>query len=245
MAHIRKPLAGALAANTAVCAVEVLGAARAGSLSLLMDAVHNCSDELALICLFLAYALVARLSRGLQRSANFLNSIGLVVLSIAVGWQAVDHILHPKPVIGWVPIAIGLIAAGGNWYVARLLRDWQRYNAAIRLAYAHNLGDAYVSLAPVVAGLLVTASGRPVFDPLVATGVAAWLLISTVQEVLRSRQALLWPEDARCPHEGVPSSATQTTQSCGHDVGRESPGRSRTVLTARATLELDSALACK
>lgn len=39
-------------------------------------------------------------------------------------------------------------------------------NAAIRLAYIHNIGDVWVSLAPVSAGLLLTLTGYSFFDPL-------------------------------------------------------------------------------
>jgi cobalt-zinc-cadmium efflux system protein len=201
MAHIRRPLGVAVALNTAVFVAETIGGLRAQSLSLLMDAVHNFSDELALVCLFLAYVLAARLSRGLQRSANLFNSIGLVAISAVVVWQALDRFQHPHLVVGWLPVTVGLLAAIGNWGVARVLRTWQIHNAAIRLAYLHNLGDMYISLAPVVAGILVTVSDESVFDPLIALSVAVWMISSTVREVARSSEVLLWPEDARCPHE--------------------------------------------
>jgi len=61
--HIRKPLAAAVALNTVVFGSEAVAGLRAGSLSLLMDAVHNLSDELALVCLLLAYSLSLYLSR--------------------------------------------------------------------------------------------------------------------------------------------------------------------------------------
>jgi cobalt-zinc-cadmium efflux system protein len=57
--------------------------------------------------------------------------------------------LNPVPVQGAVPIVVGLAAAAANWGVARLLLEPSRKNAAIRLAYLHNLGDVWVSLAPV------------------------------------------------------------------------------------------------
>jgi cobalt-zinc-cadmium efflux system protein len=84
--------------------------------------------------------------------------------------------------------------------VARLLRRPGRNNAAIRLAYLHNLGDVYVSLAPVLAGVLVIATGRPLFDALIAGGVALWLIVSTIREVIASREELMWPEKIRCGH---------------------------------------------
>jgi cation diffusion facilitator family transporter len=201
MAHIRKPLAVAAALNTAVFVVEGAAGARAHSLSLLMDAVHNFSDQLALLCLLAAYVFTVSLSRGLQRIGNLLNSLGLITVSAVLVWQAVDRFVHPVPVIGWLPVAVGVFAAVGNWGVARVLRDWQHRNAAIRLAYLHNLGDMYVSLAPVAAGLLVSLTGLSVFDPLAALAVGVWLIASTAFEIRRSGEELLWPADATCPHE--------------------------------------------
>jgi cobalt-zinc-cadmium efflux system protein len=203
MAHIRKPLAAAVALNTAVFATEAVAGVRAGSLSLLMDAVHNFSDELALICLLAAYVFTVSLSRGLQQVASLLNSLGLITVSALLVWQSVDRLIHPLPVTGWLPVTVGAAAAVGNWGVARILRKLQHQNAAIRLAYLHNVGDIYVSLAPILAGLLVSVTGRAAFDPLVALGVAIWLISSTAVELRRSGEDLLWPESAECPHDEV------------------------------------------
>jgi cobalt-zinc-cadmium efflux system protein len=49
-----------------------------------------------------------------------------------------------------------------------LLLAPSEHNAAIRLAYIHNLGDVWVSLAPVAAGLLLILTGNSLFDPLIA-----------------------------------------------------------------------------
>jgi cobalt-zinc-cadmium efflux system protein len=200
MAHYRKPLAAAVALNTAIFVVEGIAGFQAESLSLIMDSVHNLSDELALIFLYLAFVLPLGVSRNLIRSANFFNSIGLVAVSGLLLWQAVERVLDPAPVLGFVPIVVGLAAAVGNWGVARLLRNPGRNNAAIRLAYIHNVGDVFVSLAPVLAGLLVTTFGNPIFDPLVAGGIALWLIVSTLREVIGSHEELIWPEKIRCAH---------------------------------------------
>ena len=201
MAHVRKPLISATVLNTGICLIEAIAGYQANSLSLLMDSVHNLSDELALVCLCLAYVLPLRLSRHLQRSANLLNSVGLLAVSGLLVWQALDRLLAPPVVVGYVPLVVGVLAALGNGGVAWLLRGIQDQNPAIRLAYVHNVGDVYVSLAPVVAGLLVTVLGQSLFDPLMALLVAVWLIGTTVQEIRSSGEALLWPEDAVCRHE--------------------------------------------
>jgi len=200
MAHYRKPLAAAVALNTAIFVVEAIAGYHADSLSLIMDAVHNLSDEMALVFLYLAFVLPLGVSRHLLRSANAFNSVGLVLVSGLLFWQVVERILHPTPVAGTVAIVVGLAAAAANWGVARLLLGPGRANAAIRLAYIHNMGDACVSLAPVAAGFLVTLSGWSVFDPVIAGGVAMWIIIATVREVFASSEELLWPEKIVCGH---------------------------------------------
>ncbi len=207
MAHFRRPLAAAAVLNGAIFGVEALAGYQANSLSLLMDSVHNLSDQAALVFLYLALVLPLGVSRTLLRSANLFNSAGLVAVSLLLLWQAAEHIFAPAPVASAVPIVVGLAAAAGNWGVARLLRDPARNNAAVRLAYLHNLGDMWVSLAPVLAGILVATTGHAVFDPLVAGAVAVWMIVTTSREVANSREELIWPERLECghPHSSAPS----------------------------------------
>lgn len=49
MAHYRKALAAATVLNMAISAVEAVAGFEAHSLSFMMDAIHNLSDEMALI----------------------------------------------------------------------------------------------------------------------------------------------------------------------------------------------------
>lgn len=200
MAHHRKFMAAAVATNTAIVVVEAGAGFQANSLSLLMDSVHNLSDELALIFLYLAYITSTGLSRNMQRSANLLNSAGLIAMSGLLLWQAASRVFEPQPVLGWVAAVVGLAAAAANWGVARLLLQPSKDNPAVRLAYIHNLGDVYVSLAPVAAGVLVTVSGQAIFDPLMASFIALYILWSTVREVMVSREDLIWPEKIVCGH---------------------------------------------
>jgi Co/Zn/Cd efflux system component len=165
-----------------------------------MDSIHNFSDELALVFLYLAFVLSQGVSRHLLRSANIFNSVGLIAVSALLLWQVAERLLRPEPVAGVVPIVVGIVAAAGNWGVARLLLAASRNNAAVRLAYVHNIGDVWVSLAPVAAGALLSLIGRTFFDPLIAGGVALWFIISTGREVLISHEELIWPEKIICGH---------------------------------------------
>jgi cation diffusion facilitator family transporter len=207
MAHHQRAVAAAVMLNIAIPIVEAVAGKLGGSLSLLMDAAHNLSDELALVALWLAFMVAKGPSRTLLRVSNALNSGGLILLSPVLLWQAYERVIHPVAVHGAIPIAIGLAAAAANWGIARLLFEPARNNAAIRLAYIHNLGDVWVSLAPVAAGLLVAATGYAVFDPIVAAAVALWLIATTGYEVLRSGDELVWPDRIVCCHTEADAAA--------------------------------------
>ncbi len=200
MAHFKKPLAAAVALNAAIFVIEAIAGFRSESLSLIMDSVHNLSDEMALVFLYLAFISREGLARNLLRSANVFNSMGLITVSGLLLWQAIERLFHPVAISGVVPIVVGLAAAVGNWGVAQLLKRPSANNAAIRLAYIHNMGDVYVSLVPVAAGLFVAISGISVFDPLMACGVALWMIVSTSQEVVTSRNELISPQKIACGH---------------------------------------------
>ena len=189
MAKVRKLLALAAGLNTIIFVGEMLGGAEGHSTSLIMDGVHNFSDELALVCLFLAYLLPVTMSRNFQRLANALISISVFLI-----WQSVNNIIHPVPTIGYIPLIAGLLAAIANWGVARILYSIKDLNAAIRLTYIHIVGDVYVSLAPVVAGLLVLLTGKNIFDPIIAIIVGVWLIWATIKEIAHSHDELIWPE---------------------------------------------------
>lgn len=200
MSHHRRAVGTAVLLNTAILVVEAAAGFHAHSLSLLTDSVHNLSDELGLIALWLAFFVARGPSRTLLRAANVFNSVWLIAVSGVLLWQAVERFLHPVPVQGLVPIIVGLSAAAANWGVARLLREPGEHNAAIRLAYVHNLGDVWVSLAPVIAGVLLIATGYSIFDPIIAAAVAIWFMTSTGREVIASGDDLIWPDRIVCCH---------------------------------------------
>ena len=210
MAHYRKAVATAAALNGGIFVVEAVAGYQAGSLALVMDSVHNLSDEMGLVLLYLAFVLPLGVSRNLLRSANIFNSVGLIAVSALLLWQAIGRLLQPVPIEGAVPVVIGLSAAAANWVVARLLLKPARSNAAIRLAYIHNLGDVWVSLAPVMAGLLLSLTGYAFFDPLIAGGVAIWFIASTGREVYQSHEELIWPEKIICGHSEHDNAAPAT-----------------------------------
>ena len=192
----------ALQLNTVVLIVEIAAGIGSNSFSLIMDGIHNLSDEVALVLLVLAYSLRTGLSGKLLRYANLFNSVGLLVISVFLILRVVERLSHPVEVFGLVPIVAGLIGALANWGVARVLREPSKEDIAIRLAYVHNLSDTLVSLIPVGAGVLIFVSGSFLFDSLFALLIAAVVVITTLRAVVGSHEELLWSENVSCGHSG-------------------------------------------
>jgi Co/Zn/Cd efflux system component len=204
MTRHRRAIGAAALLNGLIVLGEGFAGWRSGSLSVQMDAVHNLSDELALLCLWLACFWPGRVGRGGQRLANLLNTAGLLTLSALLAVRAARRFAHSEPVPGLVPLAAGLIAAAANAGVAALLAAPARHHAAVRLAWLHNRADVLVSIVPTLAGVALLVTGAALVDPLAALAVALWLAISTLIELRSNLDELLWPDDLSFGQEPDP-----------------------------------------
>ncbi|WP_298866087.1 cation diffusion facilitator family transporter [uncultured Microbacterium sp.] len=169
-----------------------------GSVALLADTIHNFSDALTAVPLWIAFVLGRRAASrrytfGLGRAEDLagLFIVFVVALSaIVAAWQSVDRIIHPQPLenLGWV-IAAGIIGFLGNESVAVYrIRVGRRIGSAALVADGvHARTDGFTSLAVVVGGIGVLA-GFPLADPIVGLVISAAifvLLLGTIRSVGR------------------------------------------------------------
>lgn len=157
-----------------------------GSVALLSDTLHNLTDALTAIPLWIAFALGRR-----PRSKRFTFGLGraedlaglLIVVAIAasaggVAWESVRRLLDPRPLdhIPWVIVA-GLVGAAGNELVAAYrIRVGRRISSEALIADGqHARADALTSLAVVAAGV-GAALGADWVDPAGGLVVAAMIL---------------------------------------------------------------------
>ncbi|MDX2377695.1 cation diffusion facilitator family transporter [Microbacterium sp. LRZ72] len=159
-----------------------------GSIALLADTVHNFSDALTAVPLWIAFILGRRAASprytyGFGRAEDLAGLFIVVVVALSAlvaAWQSIERILNPQPLdnIGWV-IAAGIVGFLGNEIVAIYrIRVGQRIGSAALVADGiHARTDGFTSLA-VVAGGLGVLLGVPLADPIVG------LLISTAIFVL-------------------------------------------------------------
>src|ERR1700704_4469361 len=140
-------LGWALVLPCAVLVVELAGGLASHSLALLSDAGHVLTDVFALGLAWFAVAQSnrpadARRSYGYHRVsilAALVNSVTLIVIVIAIGFEGVRRLAHPEPVQGGVVIVTALIGIAINAFVAFGLRKEAR-SLNLRAALLHVIG---------------------------------------------------------------------------------------------------------
>jgi cobalt-zinc-cadmium efflux system protein len=187
----------ALALTCAVLAVELAGGLISHSLALLSDAGHVLTDVFALGLAWFAVAQAnrpadARRSYGYHRVsilAALVNSVTLIVIVLAIGFEAVRRLAHPEPVQGGVVVVAALAGIAINTFVAFGLRGQSR-SLNVRAAMLHVVGDIGASVGVVVAGVVILLTGWLYIDPLLSLGIAvliafgAWRIVRETVNLL-------------------------------------------------------------
>lgn len=178
-----------------------------GSVALLADTVHNFSDALTAIPLWVAFVLgrraaTRRYTYGFGRAEDLagLFIVFVVLLSAVVAaWQSVDRLLHPQPLqnVWWVIVA-GIIGFAGNEVVAIYrIRIGRRIGSAALVADGvHARTDGFTSLAVVIGGVGVLL-GFPLADPIVGIVISIAifiLLLGTVRSIGRRLMDAIEPD---------------------------------------------------
>ena len=148
-----------------------------GSVALLADTIHNFSDALTAIPLWVAFVLgrrapSRRYTYGYGRAEDLAGVfiVAMIALSaVLAGWESLRRIADPQPVeYAWVVVAAGIIGFAGNELVAiyRIRVGREIGSAALIADGLHARTDGFTSLA-VVGGALGVLAGFPLADPIV------------------------------------------------------------------------------
>jgi cobalt-zinc-cadmium efflux system protein len=198
--------------NVAIVIIESTVGVISGSLALLSDAWHNLSDVLALVVTAIALGLGARpatptMTYGYVRSemmATFINAGFLSLLMIWVAVEAVDRLLHPLPVDGWLTMITASIALVVNTASAVILGGHAHVHTHdenddahhhqdlnVRAAFWHMASDAILSLAVVLGGGAMILWGIPWIDSVLSLIFAAVILIASAKLISQSFSSLM------------------------------------------------------
>lgn len=178
-----------------------------GSVALLADTVHNFSDALTAIPLWVAFILgrraaTRRYTYGFGRAEDLAGLFIVVVVALSAvvaAAEAIDRLVHPQPLqnVWWVIVA-GLIGFAGNEVVAIYrIRVGRRIGSAALVADGvHARTDGFTSLAVVIGGVGVLL-GFPLADPIVGIAISIaifLLLVGTIRSIGRRLMDAIEPD---------------------------------------------------
>jgi cation diffusion facilitator family transporter len=157
------------------------------SVALLADTIHNFSDALTAIPLWIAFVLGTRAATrrytfGYRRAEDLAGLFVLLMIAVSAGlaaYESITRLINPV-VITNIPIvmAAGVIGFAGNELVAlyRIRVGREIGSAALVADGYHARTDGLTSLA-VVAGAIGVALGFPIADPLVGLLITVAILV--------------------------------------------------------------------
>ena len=199
--HSHSP-AGVLRLSTfvtlAYVVVLVFFGVRAHSLALLSEAGHNLSDVLALVLSLAAVYIQSRPASttktyGYQRAgvlAAFVNAGSLVVLALAIFYEAAQRLLRPAPVHAGMMMAVAGAGVVMNAAIAFALYQ-NSHDVNIRSAFLHMMGDTVSTAAVIAGGAAISMTGSYWIDPALSFAIGALILWSAMGIVRETLNILL------------------------------------------------------
>jgi cobalt-zinc-cadmium efflux system protein len=177
---------------------EIVGGILGHSVALLNDAVHNLSDVPALGISWLAMRWAERpadseKTYGYHRAgilAAFTNALVLVLLSIWLGYEAIDRLRAPVTVVeSWmIWTSLAALAVNGGITLA-LVRG--RNDLNLRSILVHNFGDALSNIAIIAGAIAIHFTGAHWIDPLLGLAIGLLVLWSSIGILRESAHILL------------------------------------------------------
>lgn len=203
-ADSRRRVAIAAVLTFAFMLAEVIGGVISGSLALLADAAHMLTDAGSLALAWIGFSLAARpadekRSFGFARFkvlAAFVNGLTLIALAAWIIWEALHRMLDPQPVMGGILLAVAIAGLLVNIIAFFVLHGGDQEDLNMRGALWHVAGDLLGSVAAIVAGILILATGWTPIDPILSALVAVIIAVGGVRLTLQTGHILI---------EGVPS----------------------------------------
>jgi cobalt-zinc-cadmium efflux system protein len=191
-------LGWAMVATLGLVAAEVVGGLFGRSVALLNDAVHNLSDVPALGISWLAMRWAERpadseKTYGYHRAgilAAFTNAVLLVLLSLWLGYEAIERLRAPVDVVeSWmIWTSLAALAVNGGITLA-LVRG--RGDLNLRSILVHNFGDALSNIAIIGGAILIGVTRAHWIDPLLGLAIGLLVLWSSIGILRESAHLLL------------------------------------------------------
>lgn len=158
----------------------------ADSLALVADAGHNLSDVMTLLIAWAAMAVAKRAATAKHtygfKKGTILASLGSALfLYAAIGviiWEAFGRLRSPVSVHGMTITVVAAIGVIINTVTALLFMAGRKKDLNLKAAFLHMAADAVVSAGVVISGLIITATGWNILDPVLSIVIALFILVA-------------------------------------------------------------------
>jgi len=171
--------------NVGLAAAKVAIGVLSNSWALVADGMHSASDVVASALVYLGARIARRPPDERHMYGHYKAEVlaGLVVSVLvactgaSIGWESVERLRHPTPVVSTLPLLVALASAAVKEamyrYTIRLAERAQ--SSSLRADAHHHRSDALSSLA-AAAGILGALAGYPWADPVAALLVAGLIV---------------------------------------------------------------------
>lgn len=190
---------------------EAVGGWFAHSLALLADAGHMVADVAALgLAVFVARVVqrpaTPERTFGLLRLeilAALINGAVLLIIAAGIGVEAWRRLQSPAPVAGGLLLGVALAGLGANALGVWILHRGHEHSLNQRAAYLHVLSDLLGSIAAVLAGIIILATGWWPADPILSSGIGLLILAGAWRLTRESVEILLEAAPGHIPLSDV------------------------------------------
>ena len=177
----------ALGLTGSVLAIELAGAFLYNSLALLSDAAHMLTDVAALGIALMAVRIGGKAPddkrtfgyKRLEILAAAFNALLLFAAAAYVLMEAIGRFRTPEPVAATGMLAVAVLGLIINLVSMRVLVAGRGESMAVKGAYLEVWSDAIGSVGVILGALLIRVTGKAWIDPVVAIGIALWVLPRT------------------------------------------------------------------
>lgn len=169
--------------------VELGYAVASGSLALLSDAGHMAADVVALGAALVATRIASRRDTtgrrtyGSYRAEVFASGLAVLLMlgvAVYVVVEALRRLGSPVEVESTAMLVVGALGLAVNVVAILLLRGGAEESLNVRGAYLEVIADAAGSVGVILAGVLVSRTGEPLWDTLVALAIGIFVAVRAV-----------------------------------------------------------------
>ena len=185
--------------NMVLTLLELGAGVVAGSMALIADALHNCSDAFSILIAVIAYKIgtkkaTLKYTYGFRRAetiGGFVNLILLFVAGIYLVCEGIGKVIFPQAIDGPVIVAVSVVALIIDVATAKISHTHAHHNMNMKMLFVHNLADAFGSVGVIISGLCIMYFGWTAVDGIVATLIGIYMIVQSVVSFPKITQVLM------------------------------------------------------